>query len=89
MLPRLGGMALQDIRVTDIDTLYAHVLRDVRRGVAACRWPQWTHVHTALNKLFNDAERKGLITKKVVRLSTHPTLTATRAARSGDAGLDA
>lgn len=38
------------------------------------------HVHTALNKLFNDAERKGLITKNVVRLSTHPTLTAARAA---------
>jgi integrase len=38
------------------------------------------HVHTALNKLFNDAERKGLVNKNVVRVSTHPTLTTARAA---------
>jgi integrase len=79
VLPRLGGMALQDIRVTDIDTLYAHLLRDGRRSGGGLSMASVNHVHTALNKLFNDAERKGLITKNVVRLSTHPTLTAARA----------
>ena len=34
------------------------------------------HVHTALNKLFNDAERTGLVNKNVVSVSTHPTLAA-------------
>jgi integrase len=80
VLPRLGSMALQDIRVTDIDSLYAHLLRDGRRTGGGLSMASVNHVHTALNKLFNDAERKGLITKNVVRLSTHPTLTAARAA---------
>jgi integrase len=79
-LPRLGAMALQDIRVTDIDSLYAHLLRDGRRSGGGLSMASVNHVHTALNKLFNDAERKGLITKNVVRLSTRPTLTAARAA---------
>ena len=40
VLPRLGSMALQDIRVTDIDALYADLLRTVAAAaVAACRWP--------------------------------------------------
>ncbi|MGI9052486.1 MAG: tyrosine-type recombinase/integrase [Ilumatobacteraceae bacterium] len=79
VLPRLGGMALQDIRVIDIDALYAHLLRSGRRGGGGLSMSTVHHVHTALNKLFNDAERKGLVTKNVVRLSTHPSQTAARA----------
>ena len=37
------------------------------------------HVHAALNKLLNDAERKGLVTRNVARLATAPSLTAARA----------
>src|SRR4051812_21342308 len=66
VLPRLGSMALQDMRVTDIDSLYAHLLRDGRRSGGGLSMATVNHVHTALNKLFNDAERKGLVTKNVV-----------------------
>ena len=37
------------------------------------------HVHTALNKMLNDAERKGLITRNVARLANHPSQSAARA----------
>jgi hypothetical protein len=80
VLPRPGGMALQDIRVTDIDSLFAHLLRAGRRSGGGLSMATVNHVHTALNKLFNDAERTGLVTKNVVRVSTHPLLTAARAA---------
>lgn len=80
VLPRLGSMALQDIRVTDIDALYADLLRDGHRHGGGLSVSTVHHIHTALSKLFNDAERKGLVTKNVVRLSDHPTLTAARAA---------
>ena len=79
VLPRLGSRALQDIRVTDIDSLYADLLRSGRQSSGGLSMSAVHHVHTALNKLFNDAERKGLVTKNVVRLSTHPSQTAARA----------
>lgn len=79
VLPRLGAMVQQDIRVTDIDTLYADLLRNGRQTGGGLSMSTVHHVHTALNKLFNDAELKGLVTKSVVRLSTHSSQTAARA----------
>ena len=37
------------------------------------------HVHAALNKLLNDAERTGLVTRNVARLASAPSLTTARA----------
>ena len=51
-------MALRDIRVTDIDTLCADLLRNGRQGGRGLSMTTAHHVHIALAKLFNDAERK-------------------------------
>ena len=37
------------------------------------------HVHAALNKLLNDAERTGVVTRNVARLASAPSLTTARA----------
>lgn len=37
------------------------------------------HVHAALNKLLNDAERSGLVTRNVARLASAPSMTTARA----------
>lgn len=56
-------MALQNVRSTDVDSLCAHLLCAGRRGGGDLSTATVNHVHTALNKLFNDAERTGLVTR--------------------------
>jgi integrase len=79
VLPKLGAMSLQDLRVTDLDALYADLLRTGRRGGGGLSMSSVHRVHGVLNKLLNDAERKGLVTKNVARLTNHPSQTAARA----------
>ena len=59
MLPRLGDIALQELRAADLDALYAELLRNGRRGGGGLSMSSVHHVHAALNKLLNDAERRG------------------------------
>jgi len=73
VLPRLGNIALQEIRAPDLDAMYAELLRS---GLAMSTVH---HVHAAINKLLNDAERKGLLTRNVARLANAPSLTTARA----------
>jgi len=79
VLPRLGAVALQDLRVTDLDALYADLLRTGRRVGGGLSLSSVHRVHGVVNKLLNDAERKGLVTKNVARLTNHPSQTAARA----------
>ena len=79
VLARLGGIALQDLRVTDVDALYADLLRTGREDGSGLALSTVQHVHTALNKMLNDAERKGLIMRNVARLANHPSQSAARA----------
>jgi integrase len=73
VLPRLGSIALQEIRASDLDAMYAELLR------AGLSMSTVHHVHAATNKLLNDAERKGLVTRNVARLANAPSLTTARA----------
>ena len=79
MLPRLGDTPLQELRAADLDALYAELLRSGRRGGGGLSMSSVHHVHAALNKLLNDAERTGVVTRNVARLASAPSLTTARA----------
>jgi integrase len=79
VLPRLGDVPLQELRAADLDALYAELLRSGRRGGVGLSMSSVHHVHAALNKLLNDAERTGLVTRNVARLASAPSLTTARA----------
>ena len=89
MLPRLGDVALQELRATDLDALYAELLRSGGRGGGGLSMSSVHHVHAALNKLLNDAERTGLVTRNVARLASAPSLTDRPRPGTGDDGVDA
>jgi integrase len=71
--PTLGAVALQDLRASDLDALYAAALRRPLSLTSV------HHIHAVLNKLLGDAERKGLVTRNVARLANAPSLTTARA----------
>ncbi len=79
VLPALGDIPLQELRAADLDALYAELLRTGRRGGGGLAMSSVHHVHAALNKLLNDAERTGLVTRNVARLASAPSLTTARA----------
>ena len=70
---------LQELRAADLDALYAELLRSGRRGGGGLSMSSVHHVHAALNKLLNDAERSGVVTRNVARLASAPSLTTARA----------
>lgn len=78
VLPRLGARRLQDLRVADLDELYAELLR--AGGVSGGPLSMTTvhHVHTLVGKLLHDAERKGLLVRNVARLADAPSMAAAR-----------
>lgn len=78
VLTRLGSRKLQDLRATDLDDLYAELLRS--GGVTGRPLSMSTvhHVHTAIGKLLHDAERKGLVVRNVARLADAPSMAAAR-----------
>jgi integrase len=73
VLPGLGDVPLQELRPSDLDTLYA----DLLRGGSAMSTVH--HVHAVVNKLLNDAERKGLVVRNVARRANSPSLATARA----------
>lgn len=79
VLPRLGNVALQELRASDLDTLYAELLRSGGRRGQGLSMTTVHHVHAAMNKLLHDAERKGLVIRNVAKLANAPTLTTARA----------
>lgn len=81
ILPNLGTWQLQDLRPTDLDQLYAKLLKD---GGLRCKPISMTtvhHVHVQLGKMLNDAERKGLVIRNVARLADAPSQASSRNAR--------
>ena len=72
VLPTLGDVALQDLRATDLDVVYA----EMRRNGSALATVH--HVHAVVHKMLNDAERKGIVIRNVARLADAPSLTAAR-----------
>ena len=78
LLPRLGTVALQELRASDLDSMYADLLR---RGGSTGQGLSMTtvhHLHAVVNKMLRDAERKGLVTRNVARLANPPSLTTAR-----------
>jgi hypothetical protein len=83
VLPRLGSRKLQDLRATDLDDLYAELLRSGGVGGRSLSMTSVHHVHTLLGKLLHDAERKGLVVRNVARLAEHGPMTMIESGRSG------
>jgi integrase len=79
LLPRLGHVPLQDLRTPDFDKLYRDLLVGGGRDGRPLSMTSVHHVHAAANKMLNDAERKGLVTRNVARLADAPSLTTARA----------
>jgi len=73
VVPTLGSMPLQELRATDLDALYASLLRSKLSMTSV------HHVHAVVSKMLHDAERKGLVTRNVARLANAPSLTTARA----------
>jgi len=78
VLPRLGSLKLQDLRATDLDDLYAELLRSGDVKGRPLSMSTVHHVHTAIGKLLHDAERKGLVVRNVGRLADAPSMAAAR-----------
>ena len=78
VLPRLGSRKLQDLRATDLDDLYAELLRSGDVKGRPLSMSTVHHVHTAIGKLLHDAERKGLVVRNVARLADAPSMAAAR-----------
>lgn len=78
LLPRLGHVPLQDLRTPDFDKLYRDLLVGGGRDGRPLSMTSVHHVHSAANKMLNDAERKGLVTRNVARLADAPSLTTAR-----------
>lgn len=76
VLPRLGSRKLQDLRATDLDDLYAELLRSGDVKGRPLSMSTVHHVHTAIGKLLHDAERKGLVVRNVARLADAPSMAA-------------
>ena len=73
VLPALGSMPLKALTATDLDALYASLLRDKLAMTTV------HHVHAVISKMLHDAERKGLVTRNVARMANAPSLNAARA----------
>ncbi|CAN5484737.1 site-specific integrase [soil metagenome] len=73
VLPALGSMPLEQLQASDLDTLYASLLRSKLAMTSV------HHVHAVVSKMLHDAERKGLVTHNVARLASAPSLNAARA----------
>ena len=73
VLPALGSTPLKTLTATDLDALYASLLR----GKLAMTTVH--HVHAVISKMLHDAERKGLVTRNVARMANAPSLNAARA----------
>ena len=78
VLPVLGTEPLQDVKATDLDLLYGRLRRSGGKGGRPLSLTTVHHVHAVMNKLLNDAERKGLVTRNVARLADAPSLTTAR-----------
>ena len=81
ILPTLGRWKLQDLRTGEFDQLYTHLLTRGGRDGDGLSLTTVHQVHTQLVKMFNDAERKGLVVKNIARLADAPSASAARQAR--------
>jgi len=74
VIPRIGLIPLQKLQPEDLDTFYAHLLRDGRRnGVGGGLAPKTVRIiHGIIRKALADAMRKGTVTRNVADLADPP-----------------
>ncbi len=78
IVPNLGSVKLQELRASDLDRLYAHLLKtNGKRGKPISK-TSVHHVHVQLGKMLNDAERKGLVIRNVARQADAPSQASAR-----------
>lgn len=78
ILPNLGTSRLQDLRATDLDRLYAKLLKSGGLRGTPVSMSTVHHVHVQLGKMLNDAERKGLVVRNVARHADAPSQASSR-----------
>ena len=79
VVPELGEVPLQALEPTDLDRLYARLLREGRRRRAGGLSPRTVrYTHTVIRKALADAMRKGLIVRNVADLASPPSAKAAR-----------
>lgn len=74
VIPRIGLIPLQKLQPEDLDTFYAHLLRDGRRnGAGGGLAPKTVRIiHGIIRKALADAMRKGTVTRNVADLADPP-----------------
>ena len=74
VVPRIGSIPLQKLQPEDLDTFYAHLLRDGRRnGAGGGLAPKTVRIiHGIIRKALADATRKGTVTRNVADLADPP-----------------
>lgn len=86
VMPRLGGVALQELNAAHLNRLYTELLRGGRQrraeGASAGLSPTTVRrVHTMLRKALNDAVRWGRIARNPAPLADPPPMRTVNAAR--------
>lgn len=79
VVPEVGEIPLQALEPTDLDRLYARLLREGRRqrqGGLAPRTVRYTH--TVVRKALADGQRKGLLARNVADLASPPSAKSAR-----------
>lgn len=79
VLPTLGDTPLQDLKASQLDALYGKLRRSGGIGGRELSLTTVHHAHAVINKMLNDAERKGLVLRNVARLADPPSLASARA----------
>lgn len=76
VLPRIGGVRLQDLTAAHLDQLYSDLLKEGRRdGKPGGLSPKTVrYLHTTLHKALKDAERKQLVLRNVAQAADPPKL---------------
>lgn len=76
VLPRIGGVRLQDLTAAHLDQLYSDLLAGGRRdGKPGGLSPKTVrYLHTTLHKALKDAERKQLVLRNVAQAADPPKI---------------
>lgn len=79
VVPELGEVPLQGLEPSDLDRLYAKLLREGHRRKPGGLSPRTVrYTHTVIRKALADAMRKGLLVRNVADLASPPSAKAAR-----------
>ncbi|MEX2553902.1 MAG: site-specific integrase [Actinomycetota bacterium] len=73
IVPTVGHKSLQELRATDLDRAYAHLLKQGGRQGGPLAAKTVKSAHTLLHKALSDAVKKGLISSNPAEVADSPT----------------